>query len=545
MAKVTFTIYLAKEGQEHFEEILTDSAREKLGRRGLFVHNLPEFGDGGRLFVFSGDEQVPLWYRRLERHFDLAFKVGTKSTSAILMFRKERRIFACPFAFGWMYLNDRRLEADFGLRAAINALDDKRLQQIERANLSDAIRGVELSPFKRDLSSFGLEAALNLVRRVGGDAQEDSTAETMLGAQSLKITGDFDLENLPELASEALGLFTSEFYKDTSFVALDVIRPIRDRALVDKLDLLALERIKEGHEDFEFGLPVALADESVMYSFQGPGLRGGFPDLNLTDYLNALGEKIEEITPDTLKKHKVIASFQEADRPDRTWSARQSLVGTLVHGDGLYALNEGEWYRIDQAFRDTVINSFEQSCAEWDGFPKPRPLAKQFQENGDGVYESEGQYNRSVGKALGYLVFDTVMIKVPDVPNSGFEVCDLLDLQNKRLIHVKKNSRRSSVLSHFFKQGSNSARNIKCYPLVREKMAEYVGSQYSQEQADELRNSFDNNLNDWTVEYWIADRPRANGLFDIPFFSKASFSEERRSMQSMSYNVCIRFIPLH
>lgn len=545
MAKLTFTIYLAKEDVEDFDDLLTETAREKFGLPGFFVQELPDFADGGKLYVVSNREQIPSWYKRLANHFELDFQTATKSSSAVLIFRSERRIFACPFAFGWMYLNDRKLEADFGLRAAINALDDKRLQKIERANLSDAIRGIELSPFKRDLNSFGLEAALNLVRRVGGDAQDDSSADTMSGAQSLKLTGDFDLDALPDLAKDALELFSSDFYKTTSFVALDVIRPIRDKAVVERLDDLVLQRIKGDHGDFEFGLPVTLSDESIMYSFQGPRLLGGFPNLNLSDYIEALGDRANELTVDTLKKHKVIASFQEDDRPDRTWSVRQSLVGTLVNEDGLYALNEGEWYRIDQTFRDNVIRAFEEAVQDWGPHRSPRPLKKIYDDKDDGVYEAEGDYNAAIGQDLGYLVFDTVMIKVPDVPNSGFEACDLLDLDGKRLIHVKKSSRRSSVLSHFFKQGANSARNIKCFPPVREQMVNYVAEAYSQAQADQLQDSFfEGNLNDWTVEYWIADRPRADGNFNIPFFSKASFSEERRSMLSMSYQVVMRFIEL-
>ncbi|WP_417813202.1 DUF6119 family protein [Thalassospira alkalitolerans] len=541
MAKLTFTLYLVKSEIENFEDTLTETARGKI----RFSKELPLYGEGGKLFVFQGHEQVPVWYKRLAHHFEIGFEIGTKSSSAVLIFKAAGRVFACTFAFGWMYLDDRKLEADFGLRAAINALDDKRLQKLERANLSDAIRGMELSPFKRDLNSFGLEAALNLVRRVGGDALEDSAAETMSGAQSLKLTGEFELSDLPALAEEALELFGAEFYKKTSFVALDVIRPIRDKGVVDILDQQTVQHIKDQLGDFEFGLPITLADESIMYSFQGPNLKGGYPDLRLSDYLEALGDKVEELSTDMLKKHKVIALFQEEDRPNRTWSLRQSLVGSLIHEDGLYALNEGEWYRLDQAFQKDVVQVFDTAHRNWAGVPRPRPLKGIYGGNGDGVYEAEGDYNASIGKELDYVVFDTVMIKVPSVPNSGFEVCDLLDIKGRRLIHVKKSSRRSSVLSHFFKQGSNSARNIKCFPLVRQAMVQYVRENYGDDKADQLHSAIFDENEKWTVEYWIADRPRANNEFSIPFFSKATFSEESRYILTMNYDVVVRFISLH
>jgi uncharacterized protein (TIGR04141 family) len=60
-----------------------------------------------------------------------------------------------------MYLDEDNIEGDFGLRVAINALDDKKLKRLERANLGDALRGVALSPFQREFTSFGQDDALS------------------------------------------------------------------------------------------------------------------------------------------------------------------------------------------------------------------------------------------------------------------------------------------------------------------------------------------------------------------------------------------------
>jgi hypothetical protein len=47
-----------------------------------------------------------------------------------------------------------------------------------------------------------------------------------------------------------------------------------------------------------------------------------------------------------------------------------------------------------------------------------------------------------------------------DLRRSDFEACDLLYVDGKRFIHVKKISRRSNILSPFFKHGSNSRATI-------------------------------------------------------------------------------------
>jgi uncharacterized protein (TIGR04141 family) len=76
-------------------------------------------------------------------------------------------------------------------------------------------------------------------------------------------------------------------------------------------------------------------------------------------------------------------------------------------------------------------------------------------------FESEFEYNKRCAAAYGQICLDQRILAVPAVQYGKFEACDLLDIGAKKLIHVKKSSRQSSVLSHFFKQGSNAARLLK------------------------------------------------------------------------------------
>lgn len=48
----------------------------------------------------------------------------------------------------------------------------------------------------------------------------------------------------------------------------------------------------------------------------------------------------------------------------------------------------------------------------------------------------------------------------------------------------------------------------------------------------------------WRVEFLIADTPRQNGEFNIPFFSKVSLRDELRTLRAMKYEAAIRFIEL-
>lgn len=542
MAKKTFTLHLAKPDIREFQQALSTTAEAKIGTQSAHVIPDDDFADGACLFIFEGPEFPPKWFRDLRGRFNIDLNIFTSSACAILLFRQSNRLFAVTFSYGWMYLNEDNFEGDFGLRAAINALDDNKLKRLERANLGEAMRGVSLSPFQRDLRSFGLDDALDLVRKVSGRTKDEASADALTGARSLKVSGEYNLDDLPEIAEEALADFFSNAYQQTSFQILDVVTPIPDKRLIATLDDLAAQSIRNAQEDFELGLPSNYEDDSVAYRFSGPRLRGRHPDLLMRNYIAALGERVSDIDAQTIRDHKIVAEFEDNSRPDQSWAIKKALIGSLVHDGGRYAANEGEWYRVDEAFKNSIEETFTRLVTGWE--VRPIPLRKIYDEDNKIRYQSEASYNRERAEALNFVLLDTTSVQIPGIQRSDFEPCDILDIQGKRFIHVKKSSRRSSVLSHFFKQGSNAAQNFKRYPEAWNRLVTLVGDTSGLEDAEALRAAIDNSQQKWTVEFWIADTPRANGEFNIPFFSKISFRDESNNLLAMEYEVAIRFIGL-
>ncbi|WP_267898146.1 DUF6119 family protein [Rhodophyticola porphyridii] len=142
------------------------------------------------------------------------------------------------------------------------------------------------------------------------------------------------------------------------------------------------------------------------------------------------------------------------------------------------------------------------------------------------------------------VLLDQTSITVPNVTRSGFEPCDLLDVPNKRFIHVKKSSRRSSILSHFFKQGSNSAQQFRKIDAAWSQLESLVRSAGYLAEADQLNVDPQQIRDGWTVEYWIADAQRKTGGFNIPFFSKITLRDEVSALRAMQYDVVLRFIDI-
>jgi uncharacterized protein (TIGR04141 family) len=541
MAKKTFTLHLAKDDTIHFDDVLSETAKGLLGRPTTKTAVDNNFGDGAKLYVFVGESNTPGWFKDVRRHFTVQGDITNSSSCGILAFKISNRVFAATFAHGWMYLDEDKVEGDFGLRAAINSLDETKLKRLETANLGDALRGVSLSPFQRDFNSFGQEDALDLISRISGSTRDDSSADSVNGSRSYKVSGEFNISDLPEIATEALASFNSVSYRSSSFKIIDLVTPISDRRLGDLLDELAARSIRDGREEFELGLPIGHEDDSVAYKFQGPRLPGRFPDLLLRHYIAALGDRLPGTTPQLLKEHKIVAVYEDG-KPDRKTSVRSALVGSVVHDGGQYAINSGEWYRVDELFKVEIQSKYESVVRGWEVLPSP--FRKIYDVDGNGHFQPEDSFNREFAAASGFVLLDKQLIEVAGVQRSGFEACDVLDIENKRFIHVKKSSRRSNVLSHFFKQGSNAAQQLSKFPAAWDRLFSKVEEVAGRDAAEKLKTAKDNIEVKWTVLFAIADSPRTNGEFNIPFFSKISLRDEVIGLNAMGYNVEVRFIGL-
>lgn len=541
--KKTFTFYLAKPNVKQFEDLLSDNAKERLRNDRAQIVPVPGFGDGAKLFVFVGVTSTPNWYKDLDNYFDIpGDPIKTTSACAVLAFSSGEQTFAATFSHGWSYLNQEKIEGDFGLRVALNALNPDKLKRLDRINLADSLRGVDLSSFQRDFKSFPVEETLNLVRKISGNTRDDSSAENISGAQSVKMFGEYSIADLPEIAEEAMELFNSTYYQKTVFEIIDDVQPIADRQLINELDQSAVESIQSKREDFELMLPNILEHEPVAFAFKGPRLKRHLPDLTLKQYVDALGAGLERIDRDTLKKHKIIAFYEEGDAKNDSLSIRSALLGTIDYKEHLYAINEGQWYRLDKAFKDGIEINFERLRQGWEQPPEP-PMKLQAKGGRKNLkLEREFDYNKRVARKSGYIFLDSDLANDPETPRSQFEICDLLDIDAKRFIHVKRTPRRSSVISHFFKQGVNSARLFKVFPEVRTEIEKKVKKQ---ENGDHNLKKWKASYEDdrkWAVEFWIIDAPRGDGSFNIPFFSKISLRDESNRLLSMEYDVALRFI---
>lgn len=538
-----FSLYLAKPEVKEFDALLTQAARDLVKQGSATRIVSKNFGDGGVLYVFPGHRTVPKWVPLLRASFDLPDNLFSRSPSALLIFKKDAFVFAVTFSYAHVYLDDSMTEPDFGLKVVVNAVSDEKLRSVERSNIGAAIRDFAQAAGQRELRAFGFDDALDLIRKVSGYATDSEFAVMVTGSRALKFSKRTEIDGVPEVALEAVALFKSTAYKSSHFKIIDFLSPILDPVLQSKLDEALLAAVREKSDEFEIAIPAMLPDSVASFRFEHMGFSRFFPDLSLDLYREALGDRLVTLSIEDLEAHKVAAYVEDDNRPFERWSVHRSLVGSIVVDGERYALNEGSWYRLNKAFKDAADKKFRDLCGKPD--KKMRPLKKIYSaEKGKKqkvTYQSEESYNEEIAAESGYLLLDQKLIQIDEVAGRGVEACDLIDIEGRRFIHVKKSSRQSSVLSHFFKQGGNSAQMMRKYEPFKSKLIDTVKKHYGARKAQELKASLSKR---WTVDFQIADFPRQDGSNDIPFFSKLTLREEARSIEAMGFDVRIGFIKL-
>ena len=482
----TFSLYLAKPSIAEFDDLLTQKARDMLDRGDVTKSVSETFGDGAAAYVFPGVPSVPPWVGLLKSAFEMPRRIVAQSPCALLAFKKETFVFVISFSYAHVYLDDAKTEADFGLKVAINFINDEKLRSVERSNIGAAIRDFAQAAAQRDLRSFGFDDALDLIRKISGQSTDNEFADRVTGSRPLRFSKRIEIADVPAAAVGAVELFKSDAYKDTSFKIIDFLSPVSDPELTERLDTALVAAIRNGGDEFEIAIPEILPENTGSFKFERAGSNAFHPDLSLELYREGLGDRLSSLTVDDLNLHAVTAYTDDDERPKKRWSVHRSLVGSLPFDGGRYAINEGSWYRIDNAYKDAADKKFSDLCGKPD--KKFGPLKKIYQQEQKGKkqkvhYQSEASYNKEISSQTDYLLLDGRLIQIDEVPGPGIEACDLLDVEDRRFIHVKKSSRQSSVLSHFFKQGCNAAQLLRKYERFKPGIISVVRKHYGRTQA--------------------------------------------------------------
>ncbi len=516
-----------------------DDALDEDDRSTLQIAELTDTsGLSGRFYFRRNSANSPGWMKYVEPIIEGGVSgVLSASPSGLLVLKVDSHAFALTFGYGRSFLDQAKIERRFGLKVALNLIDEKQIRSLDTKLFDELVvaRNTQTSRTS-DLPTFGVDVLRDVLRAVTGIAAEGSGYRAVSGADALVLGVDKPVTDLPALLLDLYSHYTATNYQ-AAFGWVDHLAEIRDPALIDALDAQLVDQLKRfDTAATHMAMPENLEWEDIEHFLIVPTVRQvKFDELDLDAYLSQPTTKAAELTIDQLKRRKVLVKFLRSADADARWSVYQCLVSEQRYNGDLYALIEGRWFSI----ADSLVSQVDAVVSAIPAATVALPPGR------DG--ETEGDYNARAASASPDLALLDRRLVAPDGATTKLEFCDLMSSDGS-LVHVKRKS-RSSTLSHLFAQGHVSAEALSDGAMrdrVRSAIQQGAGTADASAWLELVPPS---NLalerDRIPVTYAVIANSSAAGVEWLPFFSRLTLMQTVRDLSRLGFtHVALARIPV-
>lgn len=468
---------------------------------------------------------------------------NTASSQAVFLkkikYRGIEHLFAITFGSGFQLLKSDAFVPNFGLKCVLNLISSHNgLRKISKYDISSSPKQTSQQLSKKgSQADFTLDYQTDILTGITGNFDDKHKKDKILigyigrtisGSNSFSVNAKANIKNVDKILRLSIIAYKAQKYKHKGFSWIDNVLYIKhDNILLEKLNNeldKKLADITEESDQIWFAVPEIVKWEDIEGFYFGRQTRVLRDDLDLIEYKQYIKRKEEAVfNIEKLKQSYIYAKNAKGDGYLYCWDAFQCLNAELELDGKTFMLINKNWYEINKEFQDETNKKFE----------------KYFNNKSDlnfidCNYKDEATYNRELSRQKNLICLDRNTVFYGG-GQSQIEVCDILDENNKKLIHIKKYS-GSSALSHLFSQGLVSMqlliRDTEFLKKVEQKISSLKGSSFS----------FNGNAREYTIVYGIITKSGSQHL-NIPFFSKVNLNSVcDRLCQEMNVNVCFDVI---
>lgn len=503
------SVYLLRESVKSFEDALNsksltgNAAFKELKSRGRLPFTC-------KAYVQVNKSSTPKWEPFLGSAFSTSsLKLTNQSSSFVLLIKKQKRIFAVTFGYGFQAIDPAKIETRFGLMVAANWLtkvNGVETNVIDRVSSNKKFHLGEAS----DFAEFALNPQIDFIRRMEGKLPKNNTATKISGCDSCCITFKGDVDGLGSVCTELFDYYSDTNYKK-AFGFLDNLQPLskHDPRLPD-LEQKLVERVQaKSFEKISIAFP-EMPNEELLHHYK-ISCRATMLMEELT--LEGIYKFLEEtsVTADPAKIF-VVGIGDNDNAVTRRRCLRDYLAAEFEKGEETFIFCNDEWFQAETNYVNKVRAEVAALADLTDELELP-PMRNN---------ETEGQYNDRVAKTNHLLHMDKDNFKIGS-SHDKIEVCDLLSPECE-LICVKK-MQKSSSMSHLFSQGSVSATLLRTEPKYRKNL-----NRYGKDEWPEFSEVNDGTITEATIVYAVATRkklPLSEGMF---FFSLVNLLNHVRTI---------------
>lgn len=397
-------------------------------------------------FVASRPPDPPWW----RDYFGIPDPVQQGFAGAIVFVDASNRTFALTFGHTAHQLRDEAYEYDFGLRTTLNAVEPDEIRNTDELDPATSRRRRTQLTERADLTYFDFDGDSSVLRSLTGAIRPkyQSLFSHATGASNLRVSTKAQSADLPLLLEKIYDVYKKKTYK-TAFPAAGNIRPVKDPTLLMALDAELLTAVKAKSSDVSVTIPeIVNFQDDFEISYSGHGKSKLYLDAsseNYYEYLTSASVSFTTLTVDNLK-HQRLQIVDDAQIVRAKYSMHKCFVFevSLSKKKGTFHLTEGTWYRVDDDYLKSLTDYLDARISKTSVPARTMHL------------ESEYNDKQLVPHWPGSVLLDTT--NTSPKGEKAIEPCDVIRLDQKHavLTHVKLGV-KSSLLSHLFSQGENSA----------------------------------------------------------------------------------------
>lgn len=485
----------------------------------------PSLGVDGEVFIADTQERDSMWLNLLQQGVEEEIpKLVNSSNRAVLFMRLEDRIFACPFGYGSVLLNPSAIERNFGLKAAVNSLNEDKIRSIDKADLGElTIQTRVQSSMKTNKNYFNLDIIGDLLTSITGESSDRLLGSTITGKDAVYINPRIEFADISHKIKTANKYYLSKKYLK-NFGWIDNLRYEKDDVIIDNLNEALLESLKKKDNTLIQLAPPNIMDwtkiEGISFTPEGE-LQ---PDFDIQYFYNNV-EDIESFTIEKLKRYCLY--IEDGLYQNRSQLRLMKCLNYQIElGGFLYVRTLGKWYKIDKSFADQInheTQKIEKSQANY--------IDCQHDWN-------EEKYNKELADSdKDHVLFDRKLVRCEST-KTNIEPCDVMT-RKKEFIHVKpKNS--SSTLSHLFAQGRVASIAFTSDESFRKGMRSIIKeSGKFHQKAIPLRKV---NNSKYTVTFATITKGDTPMIEKLPFFSLVNLRQTAKFLFEHGFDVRVKKI---
>jgi uncharacterized protein (TIGR04141 family) len=496
------------------------------------------------IYFRESDTFNPWW----KSFWNVPEQILNKSTDAIIIKELFGRIFIITHGHGGRhFINPYAYEYDFGLRIAINVIDDGNVQSANMFTPSEcAMRTTKQTGKTTKLNDFEIDVYKTLLKTISGKVRKEyaSFLENIDGADCVKFPFSGSKDDFEAVIKQMYDSYQKDEYKKNGFEWIDNYRIEKNQTIVGQLNEKLKDEINSRSNKIALSYPI-YAESVIEVQFKYKSIIGRsktFPILDIeTQYYKILEENGLLVTVDDLKKHQ-IAIIDYADGKEiNSYAVYSVLYAEVELGRQDYFLESGKWYKVDSSFISEVNDAIANLYKNKIDFGLKYDVRKYSGKAAQNKKNNEKLFNTDLVAQLSKIgPTELLDCKLIYYDRNSIELCDVLHKckdDSYKLIH-NKIYHGSSTLSHLFGQGYVSAELIADEKFVIKANNKIINKKLK----IDVKNIVDRSK--YSIVYGIIVKKNNENTFHMPLFSKINIYHFCKSIIRLGYSVELALIEI-